>query len=313
MLRVAPGRTAEPSGFFLGMRVGSRTVEEICAALGARAHGVVSRSELLAAGISRGQIERRLGRYLLQEFPGVYRVGHQAPSIRARYMAAVKACGAGAVLSGLAAAWLYGLVKGSAPVPCVTSTRERRVSGVVTRRSRRIEPTVFDGIPITTVARTLVDLASELPLTPLARACHEAGVRYGTTPAQVEDLLAAHSNAPGAGRLRNVMSGDTRVTASALERRFLRLLRDNGLPLPLTNSPAGSFRVDCRWPEHRLTVELDGYRFHNSRHSWERDRRREREARRRRDDFRRFTYGDVYEDPAAMLDELRVALRSRAA
>ena len=63
--------------------------------------------------------------------------------------------------------------------------------------------------------------------------------------------------------------------------------------------------MDCRWPEHRLTVELDGYRFHNSRHSWEQDRLREREARARGDEFRRYTYRDVLEDPSLMLRELR--------
>jgi very-short-patch-repair endonuclease len=74
--------------------------------------------------------------------------------------------------------------------------------------------------------------------------------------------------------------------------------------LPDTNRPAGGRRVDCRWPQHRLTVELDSYRFHHSRHAWEQDRRREREARARGDEFRRYTYGDVLEDPRFMLDEL---------
>jgi very-short-patch-repair endonuclease len=72
----------------------------------------------------------------------------------------------------------------------------------------------------------------------------------------------------------------------------------------VTNRQTGSHRVDCRWPEHRLTVELDGYRFHNSRHSWEQDRHREREARARGDDFRRYSYRDVVEEPAFMLAEL---------
>jgi very-short-patch-repair endonuclease len=70
-------------------------------------------------------------------------------------------------------------------------------------------------------------------------------------------------------------------------------------------STAGGRRVDCRWPEHRLTVELDGYRFHNSRYAWEQDRRREREARARDDEFRRYSYADVFEDSAFMLAELR--------
>ena len=99
-----------------------------------------------------------------------------------------------------------------------------------------------------------------------------------------------------------------RVTLSKLERSFLTLLRDAGLPLPETNRRAGGRRGDCRWPDHRLTVELDGYRFHHSRHAWETDRRREREARARGDEFRRYTYGDVLEDPGYLLEELRTLL-----
>ena len=85
------------------------------------------------------------------------------------------------------------------------------------------------------------------------------------------------------------MDGDAPVTLSRLEKRFLERLEQAGLPRPVTNRPAGAKRVDCRWPEHRLTVELDSYTFHNSLHSWEQDRLREREARRRGDAFLRFT------------------------
>ena len=285
----------------------STTVEEVCAQIARRSHGIVTRSELLAAGVTSREIERRQERgYLIAEFPGVYRVGHQAPSLEARYMAAVKACGDGAVLSGRAAAYLYGLVKGQAPIPHVTAPRKRRVRGVVSTGSREIETATYRGIPITTVARTLVDLASVLPLNALARACHEAGVRYGTTPGQVEEVLARHPTSPGARKLRAVVRGEVLVTQSRLEKRFLKLLAEHDLPLPqMTNKPAGTFRVDCRWLDPPLTVELDSYRFHNSRHSWELDHRREREARRRDDDFRRYTYGDVYEDPQPMLRELR--------
>jgi len=295
------------------MGAGSTTVEEICAALASRSHGIVTRRELLAAGVSRREIARRRERgYLIVEFPGTYRVGHRAPSLEARYMAAVKACGERAALSGRASAFLYGLLKGSPPIAHVTSDRKRRVRGVVTKRSREIESTTYRGIPITTVARTLVDLAATLSLTDLARACHEAGVKYGTTPRHVEELLARHPTAPGAGKLREVIRGKVHVSQSRLESRFLRLLRDSGLPLPdETNKPAGTFRVDARWYDPPLTVELDSYRFHNSRHSWEQDHRREREARRRGDGFRRYTYGDVYEDPRGMLRELRPVLGKR--
>ena len=288
------------------MRARSRTVEEVCAALAERSHGIVSRSELLSAGLGRGQIERKRKRgYLIVEFPGVYRVGHRAPNLEARYMAAVKACGEGAALSGPAAAYLYGLVKRAAPIPHVTAPRERRVTGIVTRRSRDVERAAYRGIPITTVARTLVDLAPTLSLRDLARACHEAGVKYGTTPGQVEEVLVRRPTAPGARRLRKVLRGDAPVTQSALERRFLAVLVEHDLPPPdETNRPAGSFRVDCRWRQPPLTVELDSYRYHNSRHSWEQDHRREREARGRGDDFRRYTYGDLYENPRPMLREL---------
>jgi hypothetical protein len=88
------------------------------------------------------------------------------------------------------------------------------------------------------------------------------------------------------------------VTLSALERRFLALLRVHGWELPQSNRVAGGRRVDCRWPGRRLTVELDGYRYHHSRHAWEQDRRREREARALGDEFRRYTYGDVFETRA---------------
>jgi len=96
---------------------------------------------------------------------------------------------------------------------------------------------------------------------------------------------------------------------SRLEQRFRRLLIDAGLPLPAMNRDAGGRRVDCRWETPPLTVELDSYRFHNSRHAWEHDRRREREARARGDDFRRYTWSDVFERRQATVAELRAALR----
>ena len=113
----------------------------------------------------------------------------------------------------------------------------------------------------------------------------------------------------GAAKLRAVLRGDVQVTLSELERRFQERLKEAGLPLPKTNKPAHGRRVDCRWPDHRLTVELDSYRYHHSRHAWEQDRRREREARARGDEFRRYTYGDVVESPRLMLAELRALLR----
>src|SRR4051812_18107435 len=293
------------------MRPKCSTVEQELARIAGGQHGVVTRVELLAVGVSATAIKRRVRKgTLLPEYPGVYRVGHRAPSLEARYLAAVRAGGDGALLSGLAAGHLYCLLKGPTPPPEVTAPTWRRVKSVATRRSR-IDPresTTWRGIPITTVPRTLVDLAAVLTADELARACHEAAVRYRTTPAQVEAVLARRPNKPGATTLRAVLRVDVRVTLSKLERRFLLLLEQAGLPLPQTTTLPGGRRVDCRWPEHRLTVELDGYRYHHSRHAWEQDRKREREARGREDELLRYTYGDVFEDPRAMLDELRELL-----
>jgi very-short-patch-repair endonuclease len=294
------------------MRRQSRTVARILAEMGREQHGVVSRAELLDTGMTADAIDWRVrSGVLLLEYPGVYRVGHRAPSREARYLAAVKACGPGAVLSGRAAAHLHALIKGPPPPPEVTSPTERRIEGILTRRSRTLDPrdvTEIHNIPTTTVARTLVDLAAVLSPDALARACHEAGILHGTTPAHVEAVLKRRPNSPGAAALRAILHGDVHVTLSKLERRFLKQLKAAGLPLPETNRPAGGRRVDARWPAHRLTVEVDGYRYHRSRHAWEQDRRREREARARGDEFRRFTYGDVFEHPHFMLAELRVLL-----
>ena len=270
-------------------------------------HGIVTRQEALAAGLSAWQVGARVrSGLLLVEYPGVYRLGHRAPSLEARYLAAVKACGPGALLAGLAAAHLFSLLEGSAPPPEVICPGERRIAGVTTRRARRgpRHGTTWRGVPTTTVQRTLVDIAVMLGESALAKACHEAAVQHGVRPALIEQMLKDRPTAPGAARLRRVIRGDVPLSLSRLEARFLSLLREHDLPLPETNEVADSYRVDCRWPRHRLTVELDSYRYHGSRHAWERDRKREREAYARGDEFRRYTYGDVIEQPGGMLDEL---------
>ena len=290
----------------------ARTLEQELARLAGSTHGVVTRAQLLSAGFTRDEITNRVrSGALLREYRGVYRVGHRAPSLEARYLAAVYACGDGALLSGRAAAHLLGILGGPPPTPEVTTPTERKVPGVKTHRSRSMHPLDAQfrrGVPITSVARTIVDLAATLTTEQLARVCHEAGIRHNTKPNEIEAILQRQPNRRGARQLRRVLTGDEHVTLSVLERRFLTLLTQAGLPLPNTNRLAGHKRVDCRWPQHRLTVELDGYRYHSSRHAWEHDRRREREAYARGDDFRRYTYGDVFEQPRPMLAELRAVL-----
>jgi len=228
-------------------------------------------------------------------------------------MAAVRACGDGALLRGRAAAHLLGLTKAPPSKPEVLSPTNRRIDGITITRTRTIDPrdaTVWRGIPTTTAARTLVDQAAVLPADELARLCHEAQVRHGTMPRHVEAVLARRPNSAGAGTVRATLLGDNPVSLSALERRLLSLIDEAGLPRPIMNRHAGTKRVDARWPEHHLTVELDSYRFHNSRHSWEQDRRRDREARARGDELQRYTWDDVVVDPRAMMRTLAERLRA---
>src|SRR5437764_5586205 len=286
------------------------------ARIASRQHGVITIHQLLAAGLTRQAVTRRVRRGTLhREFRGVYRVGHRAPSTEARYMAAVLACGEGAVLSGLAAAFFYGLVKGSPPPPEVTAPTVRRIAGVITHRARNLDrrdTTLHRLIPITTAPRTLVDLAARLSPDDLARAAHEAEVRYRVDAKRLYAALARRPNAPGAWKLHGIFEGQ-RIKLSELERLFVELLRSAGLPLPLTNRPAGGRYVDCRWPDHGLTVELLSYRYHHTRHAWEQDQRRKREARARGDAFRTYTWDDVTEDGENALAELRELLATAAA
>jgi hypothetical protein len=169
-------------------------------------------------------------------------------------MAAVLACGDRAVLSGLAAAFLFGLVKGTAPVPEVTTVAYRRVAGITTRRVRHLderEVAFHRAIPITTVPLAVVDLAGHLSLDDLARACHEAQVRHRISGAMVDAALARRPNVTGARKLREIFRGEVSVTLSELERRFLLLLRSNGVPPPETNRRVDGSSVDCRWPASR--------------------------------------------------------------
>src|SRR5215212_252051 len=155
------------------MRGKHRTAEKVIAAIASRQHGNVTRKQLLNAEIKSTAIDRRIDRgQLIQQYPGVYRVGHTAPSTEATYMAAVLAAGEGALLTGRAAGHLMRLLKGAPPPPEVTAPKEKRIKGLQTRHGK-IHPqdaTKHRGIPCTTVARTLVDLAAQLPEHALARA-----------------------------------------------------------------------------------------------------------------------------------------------
>lgn len=275
-------------------------------------HGRVSRAQLLAEGVDASRIQRWLvdGRLHLKHH-GVYAVGHEAPSVRGDYMAAVLACGPGAVLSHRAAAHLLRLVRGTPPRPEVTvpTTAERRRPGIVIHRVKvlhHLDTATLDGIPVTTVPRVLLDLAPRAPREQLTRMCHEAWVNHDTGPEHVEACVARNPHKPGAAKLRRALGAD--VTLSELENRFLTLCKDHGLPLPRTNIDHSGDKVDCHWPAHGLTIELHSYRYHGSRQAFEQDL-----ARRRRSNHSAFSYGDVVERPTRTAAEIAALLAARPA
>jgi hypothetical protein len=274
-------------------------------------HGVVTYRQLLAAGVSRQTVDRWVAKGILHRVHrGVYRFGHSAPSEAATYLAAVKACGDEARLAGPPAAYLYGLIGGPAPAPEVTSAADRRHPGIKTR-IRTLDPldaATYRGIPILTVPATLVDVAATLSLDALSLACHRAEVTYRVRAETVSESLARRNGVRGAANLRAIIHGDHRLLLSKLEREFLAFLDEDRLPLPHTNRRKGRHYVDCRWSEYRLTVELDSFTFHHSRYAWEQDRERERAARARGDEFRRYTWRDVVEDRAHIRRDLRILL-----
>jgi hypothetical protein len=189
------------------MRAKSRTA----ARTASRQKGVITRQQLLDAEWSSSAITRWIDKELLiAEHPGVYRFGHAAPSTEATYLAAVLAAGDEAVLARRAAGHLMRLVRGAPPPPEVIARNERRIEGVKVKRNRGLDPrdvTRWNGIPTTTVARTLVDLAACLPEYELGRAWHQARVLYRTEPEDVEAVLHRRPNSKGARELRAIMRG----------------------------------------------------------------------------------------------------------
>lgn len=185
-------------------------------------------------------------------------------------MAAVLAGGPGAVLSHTSAAALWGIhPESSAPIEvAVPVTSGRRCPGVRIHRRERLSPSVVtcrQGIPVTNVVLTLIDLACSLDRAQLERAVNEADRLDLIDPSALRAALDAYAGRPGVARLRELLDRRTfRLTDSDLERLFLPLAAQAGLSLPLTRQRLNGFRVDFFWPDLRLVVETDGLRYHRT-------------------------------------------------
>jgi very-short-patch-repair endonuclease len=247
------------------------------AVLAANQHGVVTHGQLLAAGYGRAAITSwvRSGR-LHRLHRGVFSVGYVSPSPYARMMAAVLACGPGSAISHLSAAALWEIAECPARRVDVTAPDKRSHRGIVVHRTRRLtDVTTRNNIPVTTLARTLVDLASTLDDRALTRALNEARIKHGLRYASLQRMLAALPTRKGTARLRVLLDPGDAPTRSALEDRFLELVARHGLPRPEVNQHVAGYEVDMLWRDARLIVELDGHRYHRTR--FEQDRERDTE------------------------------------
>lgn len=249
--------------------------------LAGRQHGVLARGQLLELGFTTEAIRHRLASGRLHPTPwaGVYAVGRpQLIRRHGRWMAAVLACGPGAMLSHDSAAAAWGLLEESARAVHVSipAAAVRRRPGIVVHRRTRLKREERCGIPLTTPADTLIDLAATHGPARLERAINEADRLDLVDPDALRRAVSASRPRPGVGVLGRVLDRRTfALTDSELERRFLPLARGAGLPEPMTRCRVNGWRVDFFWPELALVVETDGLRYHRTPAEQARDRLRD--------------------------------------
>lgn len=250
---------------------------------------------------------------------GVYSVGHRVRSIEARWMAATLAGGTGAALSHRSAAALWGVLRDrGGPVEITRPTGWRAPAGVIAHRGSLPEDEVciVDGIPITGISRTILDLAAVLSRRHLERALNEVEVRRLTDKLSVPGLLRRYPRRRGSVALRALLADEaaTRgITRSDLEDLFLTILDGADLPRPRLNahvSVHGRFlEVDCLWAQQRLAVELDGREVHRTGLAFETDRERDRLLLAEGWRVVRVTWRQLRYDSPAVLADLRALLR----
>jgi very-short-patch-repair endonuclease/predicted transcriptional regulator of viral defense system len=316
-----PSAVAAPRRKVLDMRAGF--VEKSLAELAARQHGVVARPQLMALGLRPAAITRRLAAGRLHPVhAGVYAVGHPVLGVHGRFTAAVLACGRGAALGYASAAVLWNLQRtSSGPAHVVVPVAGgRRRAGVRVHRHPGLTPgevTTRAGIPVTTPARTLLDLAATVPDRQLKHALDQAEIQELTDYPALDALARAHARHRGATRLRKLLDtyeAGTARTRSGLEIALLELCERHGLPRPLVNEEiVTGLTVDFVFAAERVAVEADSWQWHRGRAAFERD--RERDAILATEGYRalRFTDRQIENDPATVARALRAALDARAA
>jgi very-short-patch-repair endonuclease/predicted transcriptional regulator of viral defense system len=292
-----------------------RRDEEI-ASRATRQHGVIARAQLAEIGLSLDAIDHRvkLGRLQLLH-RGVYAVGHRSLTRHGRWMAAALATGPGAVLRRRSAAALWRIREGEPARVEIASPRDHRRPGIAVQRIvlPPDELDEHDGIPVTTPARTLLDLAAVLNEHQLARAAERAEALRLGSPTSLQELIDRYPRRPGTPTLKRLVEEHRIVpttTANDRERRFLTFLDANELPRPLVNESVDPYIPDFRWTEQRLIVELDGFETHGTRAAFERDRARDRALLAQGWRVARVTTRQLETNPQQLAAELSAMLRS---
>jgi very-short-patch-repair endonuclease len=286
--------------------------------LAAAQHDVIARRQLLALGYTDHAIKHRLrvGR-MYRLWPGVYAVGRPRVSQYGWWMAAVLLNGAGAMISHLSAAALWGIWRadGFEIDVSVPAHVARRHPGIRVHRRTVLTPadiTVNRNIPVTSIVCTLIDIAPGLGRDELEAAVNAADRLGLIDPEALRDELDGHRARTGLPKLRDVLDRRTyAMTDSELERRFLPIARRAGLPRPLTQAYANGYRVDFFWPDLRLVVETDGLTYHRTPAQQARDRVRDQAHAAAGLTPLRFTRAQVRYEPGHV-EEILKAVASRA-
>ena len=281
----------------------TRDPEEAVARLVEAQFGAVSRAQLLALGVSADAIDRRVRRRTLRRIhPRVYAIGHLG--FLGRAVAALLWAGPGALLSHRTAAILWSLFPEDGGPIHVTCGRGRRApQGLVVHGVRAIpRHQLRNGLPVTTAARTLLDIPSR-------RLLGQALYDKRTSIPHLRRELQASPSHPNARTLRRLIE-TAGATRSELEDQFLALVNGAGLPRPETNVRVAGYEVDCLWRARRVVVELDGWAAHGHRQAFEQDARKTTRLQREGWMVLRFTSRQVTEEPLHVIATLTAALYS---
>ena len=254
------------------------------AELAGRQGGVIAVWQLLDLGFSRSVIKHWVAAKRLHRIhQGVYTLGHAAIGLRGRLMGAVIACGRDAVLSWRSAKAWWAILPSDRGLIDVSDAGRHRRKGIDAHQVR-LDPrdrTVHEGIPITTVARSLLDLAGAVPLRRLAKAVETAERLNLFDLVAIQDVLTRTPGHHGHKQLLSLLDDHTPtpMTRSELEDAFWDLVNEENLPRPEGNANVGPYEVDFLWEDQRVIVELDSWGFHGTRQAFERDRERDIELR----------------------------------